>query len=225
MDSELQGRRKAFRNLAVSGVILVLLLGGYMLLLRTLDSWKQSGHALETATGELPVLGTIGSLNLTNQLGTPVDLGSFRGQPWFANIIFTRCPGPCASMTRIMRQLQEQVSETSDVRFVSVSTDPAFDTPDILRQYARKFKADTNSWSFLTGTKKEIFRVSTQELKLVLIEKEEADRESPEDIFLHSTLTVLIDSLGRLRGYYEMLEDGALEKAIQDLSRLESTAH
>jgi cytochrome oxidase Cu insertion factor (SCO1/SenC/PrrC family) len=57
---------------------------------------------------------------------------------------------------------------------------------------------------------------------LVLIEKEEEERESENDIFLHSTLTVLIDGVGQIRGSYEILEEGALEDALNDLQRLES---
>ena len=63
-------------------------------------------------------------------------------------------------------------------------------------------------------------RVSTQEWLLVMLEKEEAERESPNDIFLHSTLTVLMDGLGRIRGTYEILEEGQLEDALADLQRL-----
>jgi len=105
---------------------------------------------------------------------------------------------------------------------VSISTDPEFDTIQVLQKYARKFEANTESWSFLTGTKEEIFRVSSDELLLVLIEKEEEQRESENDIFLHSTLTVLVDGVGQIRGSYEILEEGALEDALNDLQRLES---
>ena len=55
-----------------------------------------------------------------------------------------------------------------------------------------------------------------------LIEKEEEQRESENDIFLHSTLTVLVDGVGQIRGSYEILEEGALEDALNDLQRLES---
>ena len=124
-------------------------------------------------------------------------------------------------MTQKMRQLQEALpAEASEVQLVSLTTDPDFDTPEVLSQYARKFQADIRSWKFLTGTKEEIVRVSTQEWLLVMLEKGEAERESPNDIFLHSTLTVLMDGLGRIRGTYEILEEGQLEEALADLQRL-----
>ena len=222
MDLEEQRRKNAYRRLAGSGAGLIVLFIAYIILIRSLDT-APAAHVSrqETASG-LPVLHTLGSLSLTNQLGEPVGLETFRGKPWFANIIFTRCPGPCARMTRQLSLLQSKLPEGSNAQLVSISTDPEFDTIQVLQKYARKFEANTESWSFLTGTRKEIFRVSGDELLLVLIEKEEEERESENDIFLHSTLTVLVDGLGQIRGSYEILEEGALEDALNDLQRLES---
>ena len=214
----MDSRSNAYRKLFRSGLVLVLLFVGYGLFLINRSG---SGGSGAPRTAPLPVLRTISSMDLVDQEGEPVNLQTFRGQPWFANIIFTRCPGPCARMTQKMRQLQEALpAEASEVQLVSLTTDPDFDTPEVLSQYARKFQADIRSWKFLTGTKEEIVRVSTQEWLLVMLEKGEAERESPNDIFLHSTLTVLMDGLGRIRGTYEILEEGQLEEALADLQRL-----
>lgn len=214
----MDSRSNAYRKLFRSGLVLVLLFVGYGLFLINRSG---SGGSGVPSTAPLPVLRTISSMDLVDQEGEPVNLQTFRGQPWFANIIFTRCPGPCARMTQKMRQLQEALpAEASEVQLVSLTTDPDFDTPEVLSQYARKFQADIRSWKFLTGTKEEIVRVSTQEWLLVMLEKGEAERESPNDIFLHSTLTVLMDGLGRIRGTYEILEEGQLEEALADLQRL-----
>ena len=214
----MDSRSNAYRKLFRSGLVLLLLFVGYGLFLINRSG---SGGSGAPSTAPLPVLRTISSLDLVDQEGEPVNLQTFRGQPWFANIIFTRCPGPCARMTQKMRQLQEALpAEASEVQLVSLTTDPDFDTAEVLSQYARKFQADTQTWKFLTGTKEEIVRVSTQEWLLVMLEKGEAERESPNDIFLHSTLTVLMDGLGRIRGTYEILEEGQLEEALADLQRL-----
>ena len=214
----MDSRSNAYRKLFRSGLLLLLLFVGYGLFLINRSG---SGGSGEPSAAPLPVLRTLSSMDLVDQEGEPVNLQTFRGQPWFANIIFTRCPGPCARMTQKMRQLQEALpAEASEVQLVSLTTDPDFDTPEVLSQYARKFQADIRSWKFLTGTKEEIVRVSTQEWLLVMLEKGEAERESPNDIFLHSTLTVLVDGLGRIRGTYEILEEGQLEDALADLQRL-----
>jgi cytochrome oxidase Cu insertion factor (SCO1/SenC/PrrC family) len=66
--------------------------------------------------------------------------------------------------------------------------------------------------------------MATEEWLLVLQEKDETQRDSPNDIFLHSTLTVLIDGLGRIRGSYELLEEGEVEAALMDLRQLHDEA-
>jgi protein SCO1/2 len=208
-------RASAYRRLLVSGLGLLALFALYAVILLTRS----------TSAPNLPVLKTLGSMDLVDQEGQSVDLQTFRGKPWFANIIFTRCPGPCARMTQTMRQLQLGIQAGSlDASLVSLSTDPEFDTPEVLSQYARKFKADTASWHFLTGSKQEIIRMATEEWLLVLQEKDETQRDSPNDIFLHSTLTVLIDGLGRIRGSYELLEEGEVEAALMDLRQLHDEA-
>ena len=55
----------------------------------------------------LPVYGQIADFALTNQNGGTVSLADLRGHVWVADIIFTRCPGPCPKMTRQMKELQE----------------------------------------------------------------------------------------------------------------------
>ena len=55
----------------------------------------------------LPVIGQIADFTLTNQNGRAVSLADLRGQVWVADIIFTRCPGPCLRMTRQMKALQD----------------------------------------------------------------------------------------------------------------------
>ena len=91
----MDSRSNAYRKLFRSGLVLVLLFVGYGLFLINRSGSGGSGAA---STAPLPVLRTISSMDLVDQEGEPVNLQTFRGQPWFANIIFTRCPGPCARM-------------------------------------------------------------------------------------------------------------------------------
>src|SRR5690606_11415918 len=94
----------------------------------------------------LPMLGQVENFTLTNQLGQKVTLENLRGQVWLADIIFTRCPGPCARMTRQMAEVQKALPARSRAKLVSLTTDPDFDTPEVLTKYAARFEADTNRW-------------------------------------------------------------------------------
>src|SRR5579863_3755919 len=67
----------------------------------------------------LPVLGHIPDFALTSQNSEPVLLASLRGRVWLADVIFTRCPGPCAQMTRRLAELQATLPKGDFVRLVS----------------------------------------------------------------------------------------------------------
>jgi protein SCO1/2 len=168
----------------------------------------------------LPIYGQVQSFSLTNQLGIRVGLEQLRGKPWIADIIFTRCTGPCSQMTERMAAIQDALPADSPVRFVSLTADPEYDTPPRLAAYATRFGADTNRWDFLTGTKSQIAKLAVDELKLVLKELAPEERAHPEDLFLHSTLFVLVDAEGRLRAAIEGLEAGATAKAVEAVNAL-----
>jgi protein SCO1/2 len=162
-----------------------------------------------TAAKPLPVYGAVGEFALTNQNQQLVTLAGLRGRVWVADIIFTRCAGPCPVMTRFMSELQQSLDRSgSQARLVTLTTDPEFDTPKVLRQYAERFNADTNRWVFLTGTKRQIASLATTSLKLTGLEKAEKERQSPEDLFIHSTIFVVVDKQGRLRGTFQTTGEG-----------------
>jgi protein SCO1/2 len=155
----------------------------------------------------LPVLGEVLPFSLTNQAGEGVDLGDLKGKVWVADIIFTRCPGPCPKMTGKMAELQKQFAGNPNLRFVTLTTDPEHDTPAVLKRYSERFGADPSQWLFLTGSKKEIRNLAQGSLKLGSEEKPAADQESVNDLFIHNTVFILVDRHGRLRGQaYESLE-------------------
>src|SRR5690349_625272 len=133
------------RTVWIGVALVILLLSGAFVLSR-----------LQPRQPPLPVLGQIADFALTNQLGRATTLQALRGRVWLADIIFTRCPGPCARMTRQMASVQADLPPTSQAQLVSLTTDPDFDTPKVLTQYALRFGANSDRWRFLTGTKKEI---------------------------------------------------------------------
>ncbi len=158
---------------------------------------------------KLPVLGSISDFTLTNQSGQRVTLADFRGRVWVADIIFSRCAGPCPRMTRQMEAVQNALPPGSGAKLVTLTTDPTYDTPEILRKYPEHIGVKAGErWSFLTGSKDEVLRLAIDSLKLTAIEKEPGKRESAEDLFIHSTIFVVVDKQARLRGVFETGGEG-----------------
>jgi protein SCO1/2 len=169
---------------------------------------------LRAPVGKYPVIAPVAGFTLTNQLARPVSLGDLRGQVWVADVIFTRCPGPCATMTRRMADLQAALPTNAPVRLVSLTTDPAHDTPPVLARYGERFGADPARWLFLTGPKPELIKLAVDSLKLTVLDKDEARRTSPDDLFIHSSIFVVVDQQGRLRAVVESLDNVLAEEEV-----------
>jgi len=164
---------------------------------------------LEAGFGKsLPVYGQVADFALTNQDGRTVSLADLRGRVWVADIIFTRCAGPCLKMSRQMLELQQSLPGGSDAKLVSLTTDPDFDSPSVLKKYSERFSADPTRWWFLTGTKPQIAALAIDSLKLTAVEKRPEERQSPADLFVHSTIFVIVDKRGQLRGVYQTAGEG-----------------
>jgi protein SCO1/2 len=159
----------------------------------------------------LPVYANVTPFSVTNQLGNVVTKESLKGKIWMANIIFTRCPGPCAQMTAQMAELQKAVPKEWPVQFVSLTTDPEFDQPKVMAKYADRFKADSSRWWFVTGTKRDMVDLAVKGLLLTTVDKPEGQRDIPEDLFIHSTISVLVDGQGRIRKTFQALPPDAEE--------------
>jgi protein SCO1 len=170
-------------------LVIVVIAGAYLW-----KEWNPPGDPL-------PVYGTVSDFSLTDQLGGEVSLADLRGKIWVANIIFTRCAGPCAEMTRQMRLIQKGLPAGKPVQLISLTTDPSHDTPAVLKRYAERFEARPENWKFLTGSRREIYRFVTQDLRLVVEENDPEQLGPDEDLFVHSTKFVLIDGEGRVRSY------------------------
>ena len=156
----------------------------------------------------LPVLGTVAAFTLTNQEGNATTLNDLSNHVWVADIIFTRCAGPCPVITGHMKSLEDALPKTSDAKLVTLTTDPDYDSPAMMKKYGERFGADFNRWMFLTGTKSEIGALGVGSLKLSAMPVPVAARSNAVDLFIHTTMFVIVDKHARLRGSFETTGDG-----------------
>ncbi|MCW5776886.1 MAG: SCO family protein [Phycisphaeraceae bacterium] len=102
--------------------------------------------------------------SLVDQDGIPADQSIFDGQVTVLSFVFTHCVLVCPMLTGRMYEQYENLAGTN-VRFVSISVDPANDTPARLREYAAAFGVDHSRWRFLTGDAETIRRIASESLK------------------------------------------------------------
>lgn len=176
-------------------------------------------YARERSAPPLPVISQVADFKLTDQLGNAVTLASLRGKTWVADIIFTRCPGPCLQMTQRMQALQSALPP--GVQLVSITTDPDFDTPPVLAKYAARFGAQSHRWTFLTGTRDQVRTLAVDSLKLVLQDVPAAQRTAENDLFIHSTLFVVVDKAGRVRAALETESADHLPRVLDTVRKLQ----
>ena len=160
-----------------------------------------------------PKLSSLPGFSFTDQDGATVRLDDLLGEPWVADFIFTRCPGPCPLMSKKMQQLGPLLPE--GVRRVSFSVDPDYDTPEVLAEYAARYDAG-DDWIFLTGDRQGLWELSRDGFKLGV---DEAIDELPQQQgpIVHSTRFVLVDQEGVVRGYYDPFDRDELERLLREL--------
>lgn len=130
---------------------------------------------------------------LYDQDGRVVQGSRFRGRHIMLNFIFSRCPVPtmCPAATAKMITVQRLAREAGvrDLELISITLDPANDTPGVLRDYAAVRGIDTSNFSFLTGPEGAIRDLLTQFGVITQLQG---------DILQHTLATLLIDPQGRI---------------------------
>ena len=172
-----------------------------------LSAVTKTGHAElevpaapETASSGFELLepgDTVPEQLLIDQNGKPRPLSTLRGHRVALTFIYTRCPMPtfCPLMDRHFQEVQRAIKKDpalSDVRLVSVSFDPQFDTPPVMKAHAERLQADPLIWTFMTGEREEITRFAAR--FGVSVERAE---QNPIDI-THNLRTAIVDAEGRL---------------------------
>jgi protein SCO1 len=110
----------------------------------------------------------------TDVEGRPFPMTRMLGKVWVASYFFASCPGFCREMNNEIAALAEALAD-QDVTFVSFTVDPENDSPDVLKRYAEKLKANPDRWIFLTGPMAEISGLGQTWLKMP-VSKEHNDK-------------------------------------------------
>ena len=139
------------------------------------------------------------NFSLVNQAGKRLSFRDYQGNAVIVTFIYTRCPLPdyCPLMTdnfsQILVALKSEPEKYLKTHLLSITLDPEYDTPKLLREYAAAHSADLDRWDFATGSKDEIKKVATY---FGLQYWTEGDQ------VIHSLRTAIIGTDGRLVKLY-----------------------
>ena len=132
----------------------------------------------------------------TNELGHAVSLNDFRGQALAITFFYTRCPLPdyCPRLSKNFQVASQKLATLpgapTNWHFLSVTFDPAFDSPAMLKAYAQSYQYDPSHWSFLTGSAEKIAE---------LTRRAGVNYELEDGAFNHDFRTLIVDAGGQLQ--------------------------
>lgn len=160
----------------------------------------------------------IADFSFTERSGEAVTKKDLLGKPWIVGFVFSRCAGPCPKVSGQMALLQKHFAD-DEIRLVTMTVDPDYDSPEVLSRYATAFGADPEKWLFLTGDKEKVHDYILKEFLQTVEEMTGEDRQPGFEV-LHTTNLLLVDAQGVVRGKYNALfpeEMAKLKKDAKDL--------
>ena len=166
-----------------------------------------------------PIKIALPSFELTERSGQTVSSAALQGKVWVANFIFTRCAGPCPALTSQFYILQQELKKhpsRDNIRLVTFTVDPEYDTPEILAKRAKIALADPKMWLWLTGKRPQLWTLIEKGFLLPVGE----NKQDPKSPIMHTQKFVLIDQAGKIRGYYDGLESESRDRLKHDLDAL-----
>jgi protein SCO1/2 len=180
--------------------------------------------------------GEVPSFVLTERSGRRVTTADLLGFVWVADFIYTECTETCPTQSLQLAQLQREFAGAHDLRLISLTVDPAHDTPEILRAYAERYGAGERWW-FLTGNKREIYCLAREGFRLGVTDPRSADvpdctrsawltpsaawaSHGSHGIVMHSARMVLVDRVGQIRAYHLATDQDSMARLRANLGRL-----
>lgn len=138
---------------------------------------------------------TVPDVALVDESGKARPLSSYRGRPLALTFIYTRCPDPefCLLMNQNFLAVQTAILQTPALKgaqLLSISFDPGYDTPEVLKEQAGRAKADPAVWHFATASGDAVLRFAAKFGLTV------TRNDTP--ILIHNLATAVIDAQGRL---------------------------
>jgi protein SCO1/2 len=189
------------------GVAFIILIFGIYAVPKIVNTFK---------TPNLITIGEVPEFEFTNQNGDLISNSFYENKVYVVEFFFTTCPTICPKMNENMVKIQNEFYGNINFGIVSFSINPKYDTPQILKDYAKTHGATLKTWNFLTGDQDKIYQLANTGFTLYAGENSNA-----EGGFEHSGMFALVDKNGKIRSRIDELGnpiafyDGLDPKGVQ----------
>jgi len=174
---------------------------------------------------DLVEIGPVPSFELTDQDNKTITDKDYLGKVYVVEFFFSTCPTICPVMNQNMLEIQNEFYGNPEFGIASITINPEYDTPKVLKQHAEDLGVKHYNWHFLTGDRDYIFNLAKKGFNLYAGTNKEAAGG-----FEHSGLFALVDKNGKIRCrrdvqgnpilYYDGLEDTGVKAIKEDIKKL-----
>lgn len=202
------------KAMLIFAALLLLASGGAVIALAIKMQRNEAARTKAKPVYRTPIVSSdpLKNYELIERSGKTFDSKSLDGKVHLVNFFFATCPGRCPMQTAAVAQLQTMLRKKEltkeDVMLISITVDPDNDTPQALREYADKYKADRDQWVFLTGNEDYLTRVAGEIYQV------------PYKKLTHVERLVLVDKWGRIRGDYRWYDPTDFANLQSDIVKL-----
>ncbi|HEX8016345.1 MAG TPA: SCO family protein [Flavobacterium sp.] len=220
-----------FKNKSYIGISFIILIFGIYAVPKIVDRIKNGevikGDRLDNvdqktskADTKLVKIGAAPKFELTNQDNIKISNETYKGKVYVLEFFFTTCPSICPKMNLSMLEIEKTFFGNPNFGIVSITIDPAHDTPKVLKDHAKLLGVKSSNWNFLTGDKTTIMDLSNKGFNLYAGENAKVNGG-----FEHSGLFALIDKDGNIRcrkddfGNPILYYDGLDKKGVRDIQQ------
>lgn len=218
-----------FKNKSYIGISFIILIFGIYAVPKIVDRIRNGevvkadrldsvGVKTSKSDAKLVTIGPAPKFALTNQDNAKISNDTYKGKVYVLEFFFTTCPSICPKMNLSMLEIEKTFFGNPNFGIVSITIDPAHDTPQVLKDHAKLLGVKSSNWHFLTGDKATIMDLSNKGFNLYAGENAKVSGG-----FEHSGLFALIDKEGNIRcrkdefGNPILYYDGLDKKGVRDI--------
>lgn len=171
---------------------------------------------------QLRDMGTVGPFSLLDERGQPFTEAAMAGKISIVSFIFTRCDTICPVTAMKLERIQEKTFDLGrDIKLVSFSVDPKYDTPEKLAAFAKRYRADAERWRFVTGPYDDVYKVVEGSFMSSMMQLPDKPNGVPD--FAHGGYFLLVDRALHIRGLYDSDRVHQLDELMSDARYLART--
>ncbi|MFV5688697.1 SCO family protein [Flavobacterium sp. ZT3R25] len=218
------------KNKSYIGISFIILLFGIYAVPKIIDRIQNNDivkgdrldkvDATKNDDDKLVKIGPAPKFELVNQDNKKISNETYKGKVYVLEFFFTTCPSICPKMNLSMLAIEKTFFGNPNFGIVSITIDPAHDTPAVLKAHAKLLGVKSSNWNFLTGEKDYIFNIANKGFNLYVGENSKVSGG-----FEHSGLFALVDKNGTIRcrkddfGNPILYYDGLDKKGVRDIQQ------